>query len=309
MKIDSQVELLLASTAARGLPPTEQLTPVEARAHAEKRNRARAAGQVPLTVGSVFDTIVPGPAGDVPVRVYQPDGEAPCCTVVYLHGGGWVLGSVEGWDPIARLICQTIPATVVSVDYRLAPENPYPAALEDAWAAVTWAYARRADLGPGGLVVAGDSAGGNLAAACALRAVSIGPGLAAQLLFYPVVDGTTERASYTEHGDAAPLSAAAMRWFWDKYARLDVRDDRMVSPIRASDLGGVAPAVVVTAEFDPLRDEGADYAEALRAAGVTVRYLHQPTMVHGFLGMAGGSDAARAALLDACAAVRNFVLA
>jgi acetyl esterase len=306
MKIDSQVELLLASTAALGLPSTEQLTPVEARAYAEKRNRARAAGQVPLAVGSVSDTIVPGPAGDVPVRVYQPDGEAPIFTIVYLHGGGWVLGSVEGWDPIARLICQSIPATVVSVDYRLAPENPYPAALEDAWAAVTWAHAKRADLGPGRLVVAGDSAGGNLAAACALRAVTTGPRLAAQLLFYPVIDGTTERASYTEHGDAAPLSAAAMRWYWDKYASLDVRDDPMVSPIRASDLGGVAPAVVVTAEFDPLRDEGAGYAEALRAAGVTVRYLHQPTMVHGFLGMAGGSDAARTALLDACAAVRDF---
>ena len=243
-------------------------------------------------VASVEDLEVPGPDGPLPVRVYRPDGAAvPAPVVVFFHGGGWVLGSIATHDATCRGLANRTGAVYVSVDYRLAPEHPYPAAPEDCYAATCWVVDHAADLGvdPGRLAVAGDSAGGNLAAVvCQMARDRSGPAIAFQLLVYPVTDLDLDRwPSMEENADGPLLTREGMDWFARHYVgTLPFTGDPYAAPIRAADLSGLPPAYVATAGHDPLRDEGAGYAEALAAALPTVGYDNFATMIHGFVGFA-----------------------
>ncbi|WP_425442654.1 alpha/beta hydrolase [Streptomyces indicus] len=257
----------------------------------------------PLEVGSVENRTVPGPEGapEIPVRIYLPDpveAPGPRPTVVFFHGGGWTICDLDSHDGTARALCRGAGAAVVSVDYRLAPENPFPAAVDDAWAALEWAAGHVAELGgdPDALVVCGDSAGGNIAAVTAQTARDRGLPLALQALVYPITDVSRTWDSYERYATGYFLTKASMLWFKEQYVApgSDPADPR-VSPLRG-DLAGLAPAHIVTAGCDPLADEGRAYAEALRTAGVTVTAGHFPRMFHGFFGLADHLDDARTAL-------------
>jgi acetyl esterase len=253
------------------------------------------AGGPPEPVHNVEDHDADG----VPVRVYtpSPDGDLPIFVV--LHGGGWVIGSVAEFDLIARQLANASGAIVVSVDYRLAPEHPYPAPLDDCWAALRWTVAHASELGgdPARVAIGGDSAGGNLAAVCALLARDAGgPELALQVLIYPVVDCDFTTASYVANAEGFLLQKEEMEWFFDCYAGAHDRTDWHISPMRAPDLQGVAPAVVITAEYDPLCAEGEAYAARLRAAGVPVEERRYDGLIHGFFGLAVAFDTSRDAM-------------
>jgi acetyl esterase len=205
---------------------------------------------------------------------------------VYLHGGGWVVGSIESHDPVCRRLAARTPCVVVSVDYRLAPEHPFPAGLEDAWAATEWVAAHAAELGADRVAVGGDSAGGNLAAVVALRARDRGLPLALQVLIYPVIDADLDSPGYREHGEGVNLTRAKMAWYWERYLAGADGFAPEASPLRAADLAGVAPALVQTAEHDPLVHEGEAYAHALEAAGVPVALTRYDGQIHGFVRLA-----------------------
>ncbi|MDS0299530.1 alpha/beta hydrolase [Halogeometricum sp. S1BR25-6] len=241
----------------------------------------------PPEVGDVTDRTVPGPAGAIPVRVYRPRGGGPSPTVVFFHGGGFVLRSLESHDVLCRRLVRESDCTVVSVDYRLAPEHPFPAAVEDAYAATEWT-AENADRldSDGGLAVAGDSAGGTLAAVVSLMAADRGgPDVDHQTLVYPAV-GANERRESVERHAGTVLSKEDLAWFRDCYFESDVdRRNPYADPMHARDCSGVAPATVVTAGFDPLRDGGAAYAERLVSEGISVRFENYEDMVHGFATM------------------------
>jgi acetyl esterase len=220
--------------------------------------------------------------------------------VVYFHGGGWTIGSVDQFDLITRQIANATNAIVVSVDYRLAPEHPFPAPLDDCWTALEWTAKNASTFGGDGtrLAVMGDSAGGNLAAVCALLARDLGsPEITTQILVYPVTDCDLDTSSYQENGEGYLLTSEDMRWFFSCYTG-DATDpsDWRIAPLRAPDLRGVAPAVVLTAEFDPLRDEGRSYAARLEGAGVPVVRMHYDGLIHGFFGLSAAFDASRDAL-------------
>jgi acetyl esterase len=252
-------------------------------------------------VAAVSDTTASG----VPVRIYVPTAtpEAPPTegAVVYFHGGGWVIGSLRSHDRLCRTLAARTRVPLIAVDYRLAPEHPFPAAIEDAWAVTQWA-ARRYDR----VIVAGDSAGGQLATSVALRARDAGLRLALQALVYPVTDHAFDTGSYREFTDPLSLNEATMRWFWDHYlsggAAGETRDH---SPLRAVELTGVAPALLITAGADPLRDEAEAYAERLRAAGVAVQLHRYEGMIHGFIRMAAIVDQAGEAIDQVADAVRR----
>jgi len=228
---------------------------------------------------------------------------------VHFHGGGWVIGDLDTHDRDCREICVGADCIVVAVDYRLAPEHIFPAAPEDCYASLCWATANLDSLGasPGPVSVGGDSAGGNLAAAVALMARDRnGPAIAMQLLIYPVTDATMESVSYRDNADGYLLSRTMMSWFWDHYCPdLALRADPLASPITAEDLSGLPPALVMTAEFDPLRDEGEAYAERLIAAGVEVEVRRFDGLVHGFFSQAGMIEAAREGVDLAVKALRK----
>ncbi len=264
---------------------------------------------------SVRDIVIPSQAGGMPARVYSPSPSAPGL-VLYFHGGGWVVGSLDGWDASVRGLAVASGCDVVSVDYRLAPEHVFPAAADDAYDALAWA-ASASGLGgspgqAGGrpIVVAGDSAGGNLAAVSALRARdSGGPPIALQVLVYPVVDFDLDRRSYREYdGDELIVNRRDMIWFWDHYAPdPGARVNPYASPLRASSLSGLPPVYLVTAEHDPLRDEGFAYADRLRAARVPVEHRHYGSQIHGFFTFTGLLDDADKAVAEAGAAIRSAV--
>jgi len=259
-------------------------------------------------VASVQDRVVPGPAGELPVRVYTPEGEPPFPIVVFFHGGGWVVGTLDSYDPLCRALAAAVPAVVVSVGYRLAPEDRWPAAVEDAYAATVWASRKAAELGGAQhrLAVAGDSAGGNLAAVVALGARDRGgPPIAFQLLVYPVLDAAADTASWRDHAEDFHLTAAGMRWYWDHYLGPADGSAPDASPLRAAFLGGLPPALVIGAEHDILRDEGEAYAARLRDAGVAATASRYPGVVHGFFRWRAVTGAADAALQEAAAALRS----
>lgn len=264
----------------------------------------------PIPVAKVEDRRIPGaPDGPpIPVRVYWPQtGSNGLPVVVYFHGGGWVLGGLDSHDPLCRSLANEVGAVVVSVDYRLAPEHRFPAAAEDAYAATAWVHAHATELGaaPSRLAVAGDSSGGNLAAVVALMARDRGgPPLRFQLLVYPVVDYARNTPSYRANAEGYFLTATHMRWYWDQYLGTADGAGPYASPLRAHDLRGLPPAYVVTAEFDPLRDEGEAYAQRLREAGVPVSVRRYDGMFHGFFSLAGLLPAAREANGAAFTALR-----
>lgn len=252
------------------------------------------------------DLDLPGPAGTLRARHYvPPEGNADRGLLVFFHGGGFVLGDLESHDGVCRDLAAGSGVAVLAVDYRLAPEHPYPAAVEDAWAAFTWARDHADELGadPGNLAVGGDSAGGNLSAVVALMARDERVPVRLQLLVYPVTDLRHPYASFEENGDGYFLTKAAMEWFEGHYAG-EVTDWR-ASPLLAPDHAGVAPAVVLTCEYDPLRDEGDEYAARLAVAGVPVTHRCFPGLTHGSLGMRAAAPAAGVLLEECTAALRG----
>lgn len=253
------------------------------------QRQARPSAPADVPVARVEDRAIPSPHGPVPVRLYWPLGEAPVGLAVYMHGGGWVTGSIEGDDLRCRMLANMSGTLIVSVDYALSPEVRFPVALEQCRAVVDWAAAHAGELrAPAGrLALAGGSAGANLAAGLALQVRdSGGPRLALQLLQYPVIDDAMATASYRDFGTSHFLTAPRMAWYWDQYVPdRTQRANAYASPARAADLAGLPPAFIVTAEFDPLRDEGEAYAARLIHAGVDTRCLRVPGMTHGFLAL------------------------
>jgi len=292
MPVDPELAGLLQLVAAA--PPMSESTPEEARA--AFRHLTVDLNPRGVEVDSVDKVAVAGATGPLPARVYRPRTEAAVPTVVFFHGGGFVIGDRDTHDDVARAICVGADAVVVSVEYRLAPEHPFPAAPRDAIAATRDVAARIEDFGGSSvLAVAGDSAGGNLAAVVAQQV----PGIGAQFLIYPATDVPGEYASRIENATGYFLDAPTLSWFLAQFAPPGADPaDPLMSPLRG-ELGGAPPAVVVTAEFDPLRDEGDAYAAALAAAGVRVEHMSCPGMIHGFVHMGGFSSAARACLADA----------
>lgn len=258
----------------------------------------------------VEDRDVDGPQGKVPVRIYTPRGEAERRpAIVFFHGGGFVLCSLDTHDATCRELAQGTGAIVLSVDYRLAPEAKFPAAPEDCYAVTQWTALRARELGidPQRIAVAGDSAGGNLAAVVSLMCRDRGGHMPVhQLLIYPVTDFAFDSESYRTNGEGYFLTKDMMRWFWHHYLESDADgENALASPLRATNLAGLPPATVVTAEYDPLRDEGRAYAERLVAAGVPTDYRNYDGVFHGFFGMTAQLPRARKAVDEACAALRK----
>jgi acetyl esterase len=257
------------------------------------------------------DTVaIPGPGGDIPARVYRPHGATPGLPVlVYFHGGGFVAGGLASHDGTARELTANADCITVSIDYRLAPEHPYPAGLDDCCAALQWVAKNAADLGGDGarLAIGGDSAGGNLCAAVAIRnRDDNGPELALQLLVYPVIDPACTTRSMTTNAVGYMLTADSMRWMWATYlAGHDPSGDTGAAPQHASSLAGLPPALVITAEFDPLRDEGEEYARAMAGAGVPVTCSRYAGQIHGFFSMYALAPAARVATAEAVRTLRR----
>lgn len=308
MPVDPQIAVLLDFIASTGARPMSEGTPEEARAGFRMLTvDLRDPAAVP-EVASVEDTTVPGAAGDLPARVYRPDGEGPLPTILLLHGGGFVIGDLDTHDITARTLANGCAAVVVSVAYRLAPEHPFPAAVDDALAAARHVADHLAGLGGDNrLAVAGDSAGGNLSAVVAQAFRDEGRALAGQLLIYPVTDMGGEYPSHAENAEGYFLDVASMDWFLRQYAgHLTDHADPRLSPLHG-DLTGLAPAVVVVAEFDPLRDDGLAYAEALAAGGVPVEVRTFPGLIHGFVDMGRYSAAAQEALDETCALFRKVL--
>ena len=289
MTLNPQAKVLLDQMAAMGMPPIHEQEPEAVR----EANRLPPA--VPgATMAHVEDRSIPGPAGEIPVRIYRPTEASDHSLLVWYHGGGWVIGDLDGADVTCRELAARSGSVVVSVDYRLAPEHRYPAAHEDCYAATVWAAGNAADLGAdaGKLAVGGDSAGGNLAAFVSLRARDeSGPAIRFQLLVYPVTDYNYETVSYRDNAEGYLLTRDGMEWFWNHYLGPDGDGSHPhASPLRAEDLSGLPPAHVITAEYDPLRDEGEAYAERLRGAGVAVTQTRYAGQIHAFYGMHGVVD-------------------
>lgn len=309
MPVDPQIALLLE--AARDAPPTQTLSVPAARAQYEARVAAMAP---PARVARVEEREIPGPEGrPLRLRVYTPEraAGAPAPLLVFFHGSGFVLCSLDTHDGICRNLCAGAGCVVASVDYRLAPEHPFPAATEDCLAAARWCGANAAALGadPTRVVVGGDSAGGNLAAVTALRVRDEGgPALRGQMLLYPVTDWHSPGTpSYAENAEGYGLTRATMEWFWGHYLADPAWEAAHphAAPLRAADLSGLPPALVTTAEYDPLRDEAEAYAERLRAAGVAVAASRWLGLNHGHLFWVGRVDRAGEAMAEACAWLRD----
>lgn len=301
MPLDPQAQALLDMLASLNVPPLhEQSVEYARQSFSMLKDMAG-----PLEeVQKVEDRIIPGPAGEIPVRVYTPEGAGPFPVLVFFHGGGWVIGSIEMYDPVCRALTNRGQCVVVSVEYRLAPEYQFPAAPEDCYAATKWVAENAASLNgdPARIAVGGDSAGGNLSAVVSQMAKErSGPKLVFQLLIYPATDyylpGTP---SLMENGEGYFLTRDSMIWFSGHYLPEGFdRYDPLAFPLHAKDFSGLPPAFVMTAEYDPLRDEGELYAERLKEAGVPVQVKRYPGMIHGFVSMAGIMDQGKQ-LLDDC---------
>jgi acetyl esterase len=305
MNLHPHARELLDAFNESGRPPLATLTPDEAR-HPPV-TFAQLIGPGP-DVAVVRDIDIPGPAGRIPARLYEPVRE-PAGTVVYYHGGGWVLGTLEDFDAACRALAVASGARVVSVDYRLAPEHCFPAASDDAFAALRWIADQHPD---DAIVVAGDSAGGNLATVSALRARDEGgPRVALQVLVYPAVDCDLTRPCYQEYADTKLiLNAPEMVWFLNHYIPDEAdREHPYASPLRAPSLEGLPPAYIVIAQHDPLREEGLEYAAALEAAGVPVTVARYDDQIHAFFVLVNIMESADRAVADAGAAIREAVAA
>ncbi len=287
MSLDPQVKAFLEQTAAAGLPAYPTMSPAEAREVMLVRSAPFLAN--PPQLANVEERYIPGPAGQLRLRVYTPEGPGPFPTLVYFHGGGWVVGSLDSHDSLCRALANASGCVVAAVEYRLAPENKFPAQVEDAYAATAWLAEHGAGVGGEGrpIAVGGDSAGGAMAAAVCIAARDRGgPAISCQLLIYPVTDFSFDTLSYQENATGYNLTRADMIWFWGHYLESEV-DGRhpLASPLPAEDLTGLPPAIVVTAEYDPLRDEGEAYARRLAEAGVAVWFRRYEGMIHNFVRM------------------------
>ena len=285
-------------------PPIYELPTQDARA----LYRAMRPVMDALPAHQIENRSIPGTLGDIPVRIYTPEGDGPFGVLVYFHGGGWVIGDCDTCDAVCREISTLAELVVVSVDYRMAPEHIFPASAKDAYDATAWAGANMAELnGNGKLGVAGESAGGNLSAVVALQARDAGgPEIAFQCLLYPVTDCDLSRDSYQENGEGYILERPTMEWFWQTYCpEAEQRKDPLASPLRAADLSSLPAALVVTAEFDPLRDEGKAYADALSAAGNNATYVCYDGMVHDFFATAAVFESSRKGFLETINALKQ----
>lgn len=308
MPLDPQIATLLEQV--NQAPPMSLGTPEQARRSFRLLTAAAAAFGPEVEVGETADLELPGVAGELHGRLYRPAGaDGPAPTLVFFHGGGFVIGDVLSYDAQCRTLCRDGETAVLSVDYRLAPEDPFPAAADDAVAATKWALDHADELGgdPGRVAVGGDSAGGNLAAVVTQALRGHTPALAAQLLLYPVTDFSTDRPSVAENGEGLFLTGDDMRWFREQYIGERDRTNPRLSPLLAEDFSGLPPAVVITAEFDPLRDDGEAYAEALTSAGVPVVRRRFDGLIHGFFAMGTVSPAAASAIREVCGELRDLL--
>jgi acetyl esterase len=309
MPLDAQMKWVLDQLAGSKQPAFHQMTPDEAR----RQMARRAAPEQQIPSVSIDDRAVPGPGGDVPVRIYTPGGAGPFGALVYYHGGGWVLGNIAMTDLPCRLLAKASGCVVVSVDYRLAPEHKFPAPAEDCFAAVKWLSDNAASVNcdPSRIAVGGTSAGGNLAAVVALMARDRGgPPIAFQLLIYPATRRELDTNSHRQFAsdNYYILSRADMEWFWNHYlANPADAANPYACPDRAVTLKGLPPALVITAEFDPLRDEGEAYAARLREEGVPSVLRRYNGVTHGFFGMPLQVDQAKHAIEEAAAALRMAI--
>jgi acetyl esterase len=277
-------------------------------ARAAHARESRALGGPGEEVESVRDIYVRGPAGPIPLRVFRPAGEGPLPVVAYAHGGGWALGTLDSFDPVCRALANASGAVVASIDYRLAPEHPFPAGLDDVLAAVRWlaANARELDGDPERIAVAGDSAGGNLATVAARRLRDEGGAdLRFQALVYPVCDSAFDTRSYRACATGYGLTAESMRRYWEWYLAGADGSQPDVAPLRAEDLSGLPPAFILTVRDDVLHDEGEAYARALEAAGVPVTLRRYDGAVHGFFRWLAKAELSRRAVADVGAALRE----
>lgn len=313
--IDSDMQAILDQMAKFNSPPLETLdywnarnTPtfknaVEEMASQSATTRAMnvAMPAMPEPVGKVEHILIPTADGEVLARVFTPDTQdTNLPVIVYFHGGGWVIANLDVYESSCRALCNAVQAIVVSVNYRQSPEVKFPAAVNDAYAATQWAIQNAAQFGgdPTRVAVAGESAGGNLAAVACLKAKDEGGKMpVAQLLIYPVTDASMSQPSYAENTDTQPLHTSMMTWFWNYYLENDAqKTEKYVAPLTANDLSGLPPAIIITAEHDPLRDEGEQYAKKLADAGVSVKSQRFDGVVHEFFGVAGAVSKAKDAV-------------
>ena len=306
-RLHPETQLALKLLAMAGAPPLEELTPDQARARVAQDARTFEGPKVGLD--AVRELELPGPTKPISARLYVPDAnESEGALVVYFHGGGFVVGDLDTHDNTCRFLARNSGARVVSVDYRLAPESPFPAALDDAWAAFRSIVDQAAELGahPARIGVAGDSAGGNLAAGVARlcrRDGDRGPAFA--LLFYPWLDLAHKRNSYRLFGEGFYLTESDLDWYGRRYvAQPEDSQDPRCSPLQADDLAGLPPTYVATAGFDPLRDEGEEFAQRLRSARVPVALRRHPGLIHGFANTVSVGHVGREAVLEAAGALR-----
>ncbi len=292
MPLDPVFAEMLKQMAEADGPAMKDMAPSEARMMYRVMQEALPRPDLP----SVEDSSADG----VPIRIYRPTGERTAC-IVYFHGGGWVIGDLETHDGVCRQLAEASGMTVIAVDYRLAPEEPFPASIDDCYKATAWIAANgdTLNIDADKIAVAGDSAGGNLSTCVCLKArAEGGPHISFQLLVYPVTDTAMDTQSYVDNAEGFLLTKDTMTWFWDSYVGDDAasRSNPLASPMAENDLSGLPPACVITAEFDPLRDEGESYAERLKAAGVTVTIKRYDGMIHGFYGMTHLVEGAKDAL-------------
>ena len=289
-KLDPAVRQLLEAAEAEGNPPLESFSPEEARKLAIES--LKTAGGTPEPVRSIENLRIPGPDCEIPIRIYTPDAPAPRPALVYFHGGGWVVCDLDTHDVVCTAIAHRAGAVVIAVDYRLAPEHKFPAAVTDSYAATAWVASNAKKLGidPKRIAVGGDSAGGNLAAVVSLKSRDEdGPAIALQVMVYPVTDlSSFSTPSYQEFGENHYLTKSEMEWFRSHYLRSmeDARDPH-ASPLLVPDLSELPSALIITAECDPLRDEGEAYAKRLANDGVPVTYTRYPGMIHPFFSLSG----------------------
>lgn len=316
---NTKMQQVLDEFAAFNAPPLTSLMPENARqlpsmadaamSAISKHTLARAMKPVPEPIAKIEHRVIPGPGGDLLLRVYTPDaGDMPLPVLVYFHGGGWVIATLDTYDSSCRALAKQAGCIVASVAYRQAPEHKFPAAADDAFAAYQWIVANAAEIGgdPARVAVGGESAGGNLAAVTSLMARDKGMQMPVhQLLVYPVTDFSFDTGSYQENAMAKPLNKETMQWFWKHYLESPTDGaNPYASPLRATNFGGLPPATVITAEIDPLRSEGEAYAQKLEEAGVAVTATCYSGVTHEFFGMAAGVDEAKQAVEEAAVCLR-----
>lgn len=307
MPLSPEYQAMFEQLAANGPAPKLSELPI---AVAREGYRMSRPVNPDLAIHAIENRTIDGPLGNIPIRIYRPAGDGLFGTLVYFHGGGWVIGDLDTCDSVCREIATLASVVVVSVDYRLAPEHFFPAAVNDSYAAVLWAAEHATELvGNGKIGVAGESAGGTLAAVMAqMTRDQGGPALAFQALFYPVIEANMNRQSWSDNGAGYLLETAIMEWFWETYCvTLTDRDDPRTAPIKAANLANLPPALVLTAEYDPLRDEGEAYGEALQAAGSKAQIMRCEGLVHDFLSTAAVFDCSRGPLLASVEQLKTYL--